>query len=46
MSGPYFYKIIHKLTGKYYVGSQYGKTANKENFFASYFTSSQTIKNM
>ena len=46
MSGPYFYKIKHKLTGKYYVGSQYGKTANKENFFASYFTSSQTIKNI
>lgn len=44
MCKPYFYKIKHKETGKYYVGSQYGKTANKDNFFISYFTSSQAIK--
>jgi len=43
MSNPYFYKIKHKSTGKYYVGSQYGKGANKENFFISYFTSSRLI---
>lgn len=44
MSKPYFYKIKDKETGKYYVGTQYGKTASKDNFFISYFTSSQTIK--
>jgi hypothetical protein len=44
MCKPYFYKIKDKQTGKYYVGSQYGKTANKNNFFVSYFTSCRTIK--
>lgn len=43
MSNPYFYKIKHKTTGKYYVGSQYGKTSNKSNFFTSYTTSSKKI---
>lgn len=46
MNIPYFYKIKHKSTGKYYVGSQYGKNANKNNFFKTYFTSSQKIKNI
>ncbi len=44
VGNPYFYKIKHKKSGKYYVGSQYGKNANKENFFKSYFTSSKKIK--
>ena len=43
MNKPYFYKIKHKATGKYYVGSQYGKRACKENFFVTYFTSSKCI---
>lgn len=43
MSKPYFYKIKNTLTGKYYVGSQYGKHANKDNLFNTYFTSSQYI---
>jgi len=43
MNKPYFYKIRNKLTNKYYVGSQYGKTANKDNFFSTYFTSSQYV---
>jgi hypothetical protein len=46
MNKPYFYKIKNKTTGKYYVGSQYGRTANKENFFVNYFTSSQKIENI
>lgn len=44
MNKPYFYKIKNKLTGKYYVGSQYGKYANKDNFFTTYFTSSRYIQ--
>jgi hypothetical protein len=43
MNKPYFYKIKNKITNKYYVGSQYGKNANKDNFFKTYFTSSQSI---
>lgn len=43
MSKPYFYKIKNKATGKYYVGSQYGTDACKENFFVTYFTSSQYV---
>lgn len=43
MSKPYFYKIKNKKTNKYYVGSQYGKNANKDNFFKTYFTSSRSI---
>lgn len=46
MSKPYFYKIKNKITGKYYVGSQYSKDVCKENFFVSYFTSSQVINNI
>ena len=46
MSKPYFYKIKNKLTGKYYVGSQYGKNANIDNLFSTYFTSSQRIKDI
>lgn len=41
---PYHYKIKHIHTGKYYIGSQYGKKSNKNNFFVSYFTSSKTVK--
>lgn len=43
---PYFYKIRHKPSGKYYVGVQYGKNANPNNFWISYFTSSKYIKQM
>lgn len=44
ISKPYFYKIRHKRTGKYYVGSQYGKFAKKTNFLTEYFTSSSKIQ--
>lgn len=43
---PYFYKIFHKPTQKYYVGSQYGKKSNSNNFWISYFTSSSKVKQL
>jgi len=44
MNSPYFYKIRNKKSGMYYVGSQYAKKCNRNNFFKSYFTSSNIIK--
>lgn len=41
---PYFYKIQEISTGKYYVGCQWGKNSNPENFWVQYFTSSNYIK--
>lgn len=43
MNRPYFYKIKHRKTGRYYVGSQYGKNSSPENLFTTYFTSSKKI---
>ena len=43
---PYFYKIQHVPTGKYYVGTQYGKTSNPYKFWKTYFTSSKYVKNL
>lgn len=42
----YFYKIKHKITGQYYVGCQYGKNADPNNFFITYFTSSKSVESM
>ena len=43
---PYFYKIQHVPTGKYYVGTQYGKTSDPYKFWKTYFTSSKYVKNL
>jgi hypothetical protein len=43
---PYFYKILHKNTGKIYVGSQYGKNSDSKNLLESYFTSSFYVKKL
>ena len=43
---PYFYKILHKNTGKIYVGSQYGKNSDSKNLLESYFTSSVYVKRL
>ena len=43
---PYFYKILHKSTGKIYVGSQYGKNSDSKNLWKSYFTSSVYVKKL
>jgi hypothetical protein len=43
---PYFYKIQHVPTGKYYVGIQYGKTSDPYKFWKTYFTSSKYVKNL
>jgi hypothetical protein len=43
---PYFYKLKHKKTGKYYVGSQYGKTSNPDNLWVNYFTSSKIVNSL
>jgi hypothetical protein len=42
---PYFYKIKEKLTGKYYVGCQYGKKSDPAQFWVTYFTSNNYVKN-
>lgn len=42
----YFYKIKHKQTGKYYVGSQYGKNSDPINLLKKYKTSSKYIKKL
>jgi len=41
---PYFYKIKHKPTGKYYIGSQYGINSDPTTFWDIYFTSSKYVK--
>ncbi len=43
---PYFYKLKHKKTGKYYVGSQYGKDSNPDNLWVNYFTSSKIVNSL
>lgn len=44
---PYVYKIIHKDTGYFYYGSKYSKcSSNPENFWKTYFTSSNIVKSM
>lgn len=43
---PYFYKIYHKPTGRYYIGSQYGKTSNPNKFWTEYVTSSKYVRNL
>jgi hypothetical protein len=43
---PYYYLIIHKPSGKYYAGSQYGKTSNPDNLLKTYFTSSKLVKEL
>lgn len=43
---PYFYKIKHIPSGRYYVGSQYGKNSDPKKFWDSYMTSSKYIKQM
>ena len=40
---PYFYKLKHKTSSKYYVGSQYGKNSNPENLWKDYYTSSKVV---
>lgn len=44
MKTPYVYKIKSINTGKYYIGSQYGKCANPQNFWKTYFTSCKYVK--
>lgn len=44
MSIPYIYKIKNIHTGKYYIGAQYGKNSNPQNFWKTYFTSSKCVK--
>lgn len=41
---PYFYKIQEIVSGKYYVGCQYGKLSDPSNLWETYFTSNQYIK--
>jgi hypothetical protein len=43
---PYFYKIKHIPSGKYYIGSQYGKSSDPKKFWNSYTTSSKHIKHL
>lgn len=43
---PYFYKILHKNTGKIYVGSQYGKNSHPKNLWKTYFSSSDYVKKL
>lgn len=43
---PYFYKIKHKKTNQYYVGSQYGKMSHPDNLFSTYFTSSKLVEEL
>lgn len=43
---PYFYKIKHVSSGRIYVGCQYGKKSNPDNFFVKYFTSSDAVKSI
>jgi hypothetical protein len=43
---PYTYLIIHKHTGRFYYGSRYGIGCHPSDFWVSYFTSSNDIKEM
>lgn len=46
MSIPYTYLIINKTTNLAYYGVQFGKTANPNNLWKNYFTSSKIIKQL
>ena len=41
---PYTYVITHLPSGKKYCGSRYAKNCNPDDLWNTYFTSSQTIK--
>jgi len=43
---PYIYKILHKPSGRYYIGSQYGKNSDPNNLWKTYITSSKYIKEL
>ena len=43
---PYFYKIKHLPSGKYYIGSQYGKNSDPSNLWNSYTTSSKYVQEL
>lgn len=43
---PYFYKLKHIPTGRYYVGSQYGKNSDPSNLMDTYLTSSKYVRNL
>lgn len=43
---PYYYRIRHIASGKYYIGCRYSKRAHIDDFFKSYFTSSYVVKNI
>jgi len=42
-SRPYVYIVRNNTTGLKYIGCQYGKRANSDNFWRTYFTSSKLI---
>jgi len=43
MSRPYAYRIIEKSTGRWYIGSKYGKNAEPSKLGVSYFTSREDL---
>lgn len=43
---PYFYKLQHIPTGRYYVGSQYGKDSDPSNLMDTYLTSSSYVHDL
>jgi len=43
---PYFYKLKHIPTGRYYIGSQYGKYSDPSNLLTSYITSSKYVRQL
>lgn len=43
---PYIYKLKHIPTGKYYIGSQYGKNSNPKNLWNTYTTSSKYVQQL
>lgn len=43
---PYFYKLKHLPSGRYYVGSQYGLKSDPTNLLKTYVTSSKYVKQL
>lgn len=43
---PYTYLVVFKPTGQWYYGVKYGKSANPNELWKTYFTSSKKIKNL
>jgi hypothetical protein len=43
---PYTYLLKNKTTGMFYYGVQYNKHAHPKNFWTTYFTSSNVVKEM